>query len=119
MKKQDRDEQLRRWLREGDPLTDAAEPTSATRATVVEAARQQAARRESPALRLAAGGLVAATTVFLLLTWIALRVPDTTTMPPHTGEIVTLPTDSQARQVQFTTPGGTRIVWVLDPNFEI
>lgn len=29
------------------------------------------------------------------------------------------PPDRQARTVQFTAPGGTRIIWTLDPDFEL
>ena len=25
----------------------------------------------------------------------------------------------ERRQVQFSTPGGTRIIWTIDPNFQI
>ena len=28
-------------------------------------------------------------------------------------------TDRKARQIQFSTPGGTRVVWTLDPDFEV
>jgi hypothetical protein len=28
------------------------------------------------------------------------------------------PLDSARRQVQFATPGGTRIIWVIDPDFD-
>ena len=27
--------------------------------------------------------------------------------------------DALTRQVQYTTPGGTRVVWTLDPDFEL
>jgi hypothetical protein len=29
------------------------------------------------------------------------------------------PTDSGRRQLQFATPGGTRIIWVFDSDFEV
>lgn len=35
----------------------------------------------------------------------------TTGQPPHTG--------SNRQQLQFATPGGTRIIWVFDPDFEV
>jgi hypothetical protein len=28
-------------------------------------------------------------------------------------------TDRKARQIQFSTPGGTRVVWTLDPDFKV
>jgi hypothetical protein len=33
------------------------------------------------------------------------------------GEVPTTPMDRQ--QLQFATPGGTRIIWVFDSNFEV
>lgn len=39
----------------------------------------------------------------------------TATAPPQE----TPPTDRQARTVQFTAPGGTRIIWTLDPDFQL
>jgi hypothetical protein len=38
------------------------------------------------------------------------RLAETTTAPAEAGE---------RRQVQFATPGGTRIIWTLDPDFKM
>jgi hypothetical protein len=27
--------------------------------------------------------------------------------------------NAERRQVQFSTPGGTRVIWTLDPEFEL
>jgi hypothetical protein len=36
------------------------------------------------------------------------------------GGTITRPTDAGERvQVQFATPGGTRIIWTLDPHFKL
>jgi hypothetical protein len=32
---------------------------------------------------------------------------------------VTAPRHDEPRQLQFVTPGGTRIIWVLNPNLEL
>jgi hypothetical protein len=41
----------------------------------------------------------------------AADVPDAVHLAPAT--------DDERRQLQFTTPGGTRIIWTLDPQFEL
>jgi hypothetical protein len=35
------------------------------------------------------------------------------------GQIADSAADHQRRQVQFSTPGGTRIIWTIDPNFQL
>lgn len=30
-----------------------------------------------------------------------------------------VPANGERRQVQFATPGGTRIIWTIDPNFQL
>jgi len=32
---------------------------------------------------------------------------------------ITSPQIGEQRQLQFTTPGGTRIIWVLNPNLQL
>jgi hypothetical protein len=32
---------------------------------------------------------------------------------------LTSPESDQRTQVQFSTPGGTRIVWTIDPGFQL
>lgn len=40
--------------------------------------------------------------------------------PNVAGESVALPTEAgERRQLQFATPGGTRIIWTLDPDFKL
>jgi hypothetical protein len=35
------------------------------------------------------------------------------------GAASAAPDSQERRQVQFSTPGGTRIIWTIDPNFQI
>ena len=43
--------------------------------------------------------------------------PDPATIRHH---VVDASVDAhERRQVQFSTPGGTRIIWTIDPNFQI
>lgn len=42
--------------------------------------------------------------------------------PPETHPQTTAPSlapETERRQLQFATPGGTRIIWVFDPEFEL
>lgn len=42
------------------------------------------------------------------------------TTPPESTATVQPPVDAgERRQVQFATPGGTRIIWTLDPEFKL
>jgi hypothetical protein len=43
-----------------------------------------------------------------------------TSTPPESAATVQTPVDAgERRQVQFATPGGTRIIWTLDPEFKM
>lgn len=114
---------VRELLRQGDPTGDGREPGAdevrLLRTRVLEEARQ-APRREPherfrPAIAVAwaalvcIGVLVAAGTVSL---WRDLPSPGADTA----ATTATAPEEAAPRQVQFTTPGGTRIVWVLYPE---
>jgi len=37
----------------------------------------------------------------------------------QSGVIQNLPGAGERRQVQFSTPGGTRIIWTIDPDFRL
>ena len=113
------------WLRDADPL--AAEPGLST-------ADRQLMRREVLAVAEEPratpscwpGPLLVATTVAVTL---AAGVVVGRRMPPprgasSAGDRVSGPsTDrvgshiSARRQLQFATPGGTRVIWVFDPEF--
>jgi hypothetical protein len=38
---------------------------------------------------------------------------------PRAGAVVAPAPVAPRRQVQFATPGGTRIIWVIDPDFDL
>jgi hypothetical protein len=64
--------------------------------------------------------LVGATVATMLIGGVAAgsrllwRDAGTTTIQPATSSAAA---DSPRRQLQFATPGGTRIIWVFDPEF--
>ena len=59
--------------------------------------------------------LAASLALTLLLGW---QLTRTTGLSSRTSPGGSTETEA-ARQLQFTTPGGTRVIWTLDPNFEI
>jgi len=116
---------LRSRLRSGDPA--AAAPELEARALARLRRRVAELEAPSPARPLVAVLLPAAAVVIAVLAlslhWLDARsVADPAAFAPARDES-SLPGDSgtQAddgtRQLQFETPGGTRVVWLLDPDF--
>lgn len=110
---------LTELLRAGDPAADGGQPDPHTVARLRRRLRGEAvgvggsARIRRPLLVLAAS--VALT---LVLGWQLTRSDRFDLLPPQatpesSGEQLS------PRQLQFTTPGGTRVIWTLDPDFEI
>lgn len=111
---------IKTWLREGDPLAHeepiARDAFDAIRQKVVAEARAaQTPRglwRHSLAMAAMLALLVAAGV--LASRWNpgsapAVEVDASTPAQPGDGR----------RQMQFSTPGGTRIIWVFDPEFQV
>jgi hypothetical protein len=107
-----------KWLREADPL--AYEPelsrieVSAMRRAVIAAADQQrAAATPWPS------ALVVATTIAATL---VAGVTIGHRFPPREQETVgsggAVPEAFGTRQLQFATRGGTRVIWIFDPEFQ-
>jgi len=111
-KRQQDNEALQAWLRRGDPLGDGCEPAPSEvarlRQRVIDAAERRPARRWVPSLAAAAALVLA-----VAAAWIT--VSERSSQPP---ERITEPS-AKPRQVHFSTPGGTRVVWVLDPDFDV
>ena len=108
---------IRNQLREADPVQHepriAAADVHKMRHRVLSAARTAPHHRHRPRLR-AAGAIVLVCTVVMglaIATWFR---SDRAPMPPATA-----PVRDEPRQLQFETPGGTRIIWVLNPNLEL
>ena len=112
---------LGKHLRDGDPLVDApALPppdVQRIRRTVVAEAGRPAAQWSPRPL------VVAATVAATLAAGVVIgqRLPR---HPLRAGSIgrpgAGVPNSGEARrQVQFDTPGGTRIIWVIDPDFDL
>jgi hypothetical protein len=104
---------LGKQLRDGDPLADAPalppiDLQRIKRAVIAEAGRPAPPWSPRP---LMVGVTVAATLAAGVLIGERLprQAPGSTERPG--GEV--------RRQVQFDTPGGTRIIWVIDPDFDL
>jgi hypothetical protein len=111
---------IRSWLAEADPLR--AEPllseddASRMRRAVVSAVSV----RESPRLFWPRAIAIAALVVLMVAAG-TLGSRRTAPLDPNdaTAGAEAPPAIDERRQLQFATPGGTRIIWTLDPQFKI
>lgn len=63
---------------------------------------------------------VAALVVMMIVAGMAAGRRFTAALPQAGGEAVpSAPADGERRQVQFATPGGTKIIWTIDPDFQM
>jgi hypothetical protein len=112
---------LRERLRAGDPAANEADREDEALAQLRERIRSGSSSR-TPTARLRF--LVPLATAALLAVWVSLprdrpdpQIPiadDPGPAPAQTGA-----TGDDRRQLHFETPGGTRIVWMLDPNLTL
>jgi hypothetical protein len=91
--------------------------------TVLAAASTAAhTRRWSLPFALTAGSLTAAAAALVLTTVLTSpgpQAPDGTRAGVGQQPIVEGPQGESPRQLHFSTPGGTRIIWVFDADFEV
>jgi hypothetical protein len=107
---------LGKQLRDGDPLADAPalppiDLQRIKRAVLAEAGRPAPLWSPRP---LMVGITVAATLTAGMV--IGQRLPR---QGPLRAGSVERPGGEVRRQVHFDTPGGTRIIWVIDPDFDL
>ena len=111
---------LRRHLQAGDPLRHEPALTpdhvDRMRRVVIAATREPRPRVSATAIALLTGltATAAAGVWFVGGASSAAR----TTAPAPLAANVSVPTDLHRRQVHFSTPGGTRLIWVFNPQFE-
>jgi len=107
---------LGKQLRDGDPLADAPalplEDVQRIRRTIIAETHRPAALWSPRPLMV--GATVAATLAAGVV--IGQRLPRQAPLRPGRVE---RPGGEVRRQVQFDTPGGTRIIWVIDPDFDL
>jgi hypothetical protein len=118
---------VRKLLNDGDPLREDAglAPVDAERMRrVIVSAAHESAPVRTPWLR-----PFAITAVGLLLVVVATMTGDRVTIAPAPAPAPTAPDplaavgggagDGERRQLQFATPGGTRIIWIFDQNLRL
>jgi hypothetical protein len=109
---------FRTLLRDADPVAREGglepEAVSRMRGAVVAAARAADRRSALVSRQLAMAACLTAMVVTGVMA--ARRVPDAAS---RAGAGPVPPLADQRTQVHFSTPGGTRIVWTLDPGFQL
>ena len=112
---------LRSLLEEADPLRRESglseDEAARMHAVVVNAARQ--AVRSSPFW---SGALAMATAVALIViagTLNEMRPPNRAVVSQEVAPAIVKVASVERRQLQFSTPGGTRIIWTIDPEFQL
>jgi hypothetical protein len=109
---------LRNYLRDADPVSrePGLSPDSVAdlRRAVIAAAHTAPVRPFLWGRQLAMAACL--TAMVLTGVFAARRVPAVVRDAPDSQ--ATLPSD-QRTQVRFSTPGGTRIIWTLDPEFQL
>jgi hypothetical protein len=115
---------LRERLRDADPLAHegamSAEHADAIRRVVVAAGRRTRHEATFWPRPLWVAATVALTLSAGIIAGRRLSVPESNVHPGPTdtrSTIASSPTAGERRQVQFATPGGTRIIWVLNAEF--
>jgi len=123
MKRTKPDDVVRSWLRHGDPASDGREPgaseIASVRRRVLEAANEGRSQAWTPSPAWAAA---AAVLLALMIGWSlgpSSKAPTVGPRPAASFEAHPAVATPRQRQIQFDTPGGTRVVWVLNPDFEV
>lgn len=111
---------LREMLQEADPAGPLGEEPGLSNADVqaIRRAMLRAVAQPAPSLAWPHAVVVAGLVVVTIVAGVAAgsRMPARETAPRQEAAAATA---EERRQVQFSTPGGTRIIWTIDPNFQI
>jgi hypothetical protein len=110
---------LQEWLKHGDPV--ASEPplpdedVRRMRRRVIDAGQQRERSFEMGRLpRLAAAMVILAAAAIGVMSWRGPAGRDSGENGPASGATFAQPV---TRQLIFETPGGTRVIWVFNPEF--
>jgi hypothetical protein len=109
-------------LREGDPAADSElspMQVNAMRRVVLDAARRPDVVRTPWHQPLAMATMVGLMIAAGIVTGQRLAIDDLDAPVSPRPEALRSAPAEQRRQLQFSTPGGTRIIWVFDPEFSI
>ena len=108
-----------RLLRDGDPVAlepemSAADVQAVRRAVLAALATTNRATSRWPGPLLAGAAVTAALAAGVFL---GLRTPEPHMAPMETALTHASDAEGAHRQLQFASPGGTRIIWVFDSEF--
>ena len=125
------DDEIRQLLRRGDPAGDgetlAPDEVARLRRKILAEIPSERPRGWRPAwalgLSVAAAAVLVSIVVFIWTPSSPLRT-DRRPVGSHTSatDLTTRGVRTQERavqQIQFVTPGGTRVIWTLDPDFDV
>jgi hypothetical protein len=111
---------LRSLLQDGDPLAREGGLSQTDRERLRRHVLAESRREEAPARRglflAVAATLAVATVGGVVLTRSPLtRAPDA----PSSGAVIEPEAATSLRQLQFSGPGGTRVIWTFNPNLQM
>jgi hypothetical protein len=112
---------IKKLLEDADPLR-TEEPLSPAEAQVLRTAMLEAAVTAPRTVRSVWHRPLAVAAVVVVLIGLGGVTGDRSSKPSSADLRGADPTQSdtnEKRQVQFATPGGTRIIWILDPGFSL
>ena len=114
---------LHNWLKEGDPIV-SEPPLSDADVQRMRQAVVAASDEPRPFFADWAHGSWAAATVMVALTigvgvhrWLT-TLPDTRRSDVRAVSTVAAPAPGERRQVQLIAPGGTRVIWIFNADFQ-
>jgi hypothetical protein len=114
--------ELRDWLKEGDPVASELPLSDVDRRRMRQAIVAASDSRQSPFADWARGSWAAATVVVGLTIAMGMTrwyTPAPGVLPAHVeAPAVTAPEHTTRRQVQLIAPGGTRVIWIFNPDFK-
>ena len=114
--------ELRDWLKDGDPVATEPPLSDVDRRRMWQAIVAASGIRQSPFADWARGSWAAATVVVGLT--IAMGMTRWYTPAPDVrpeqveAPTVTAPEHATRRQVQLIAPGGTRVIWIFNADFK-
>lgn len=113
---------IKKLLEEGDPLR-SEQPLSAVEAQVLRTAMLEAAVVAPRNIVSAWHRPLAVAVVLIVLIGLggitSDRAVTPATEPAGAADVTPAAENGERRQIQFATPGGTRIIWILDPQFSL
>jgi len=115
---------VRHWLRNADPVADdpslsEVDAQRMRRAVIAAGDQRRSSFTIGRRTSWAAATLVVVFTVALGVSrWLVLTEDDSAIVPGETALAAPPREAGTRRQLQFSTPGGTRVIWIFNADFE-